>query len=257
VDPTTRAFGIGNSFNALVLGRDDGEYYEALGASLSIRPSLLRKQWYDLRLFAERHDDVATETDFSVPGIFDGDRAFRPNMVADEADLFGGELVLSAALGENPAAIRAGATLQLDGAGGDYEFGRAALTLGTGVPLFAGLSASMEGAAGTSTGTVPVQRLFYLGGPHTLRGYGGNAARGDAFWRARAELARGIPAARIALFADAAGAGPRADWQASRSLRSVGIGGTVLDGLVRADLARALDGDEGWRMDLWVSLKGM
>ena len=256
-DPATRAFGIGNSFNALVLGRDDGEYYESLGASLSMAPSLLHRQWYDVRLSAERHDHVDTHTHFSLPGVFDGDREFRPNIIANEADLFGGELRLSGSFGQNPEALRAGATLQLDGAGGDFEFGRAALTLGTGIPLFAGLSASLEGAAGTSTGTVPVQRLYYLGGPHTLRGYGGNAARGDAFWRGRAELARGMPVARIALFADAAWAGPRGDWRTSVPLRSVGLGATLLDGLVRADLARALDGEESWRMDLWVSLKGM
>lgn len=252
-DPETRPFGIGNSFNALFLGRDDGEYYEALGASLEVMPAATRTQWYGVRLYAERHDSVATETDFSLPQIFDDARTFRPNIAADPADLFGGELTLHGGIGRDPAGWRASATLALDGAGGDFSFGRSALTLRTGVPLFGQLRASLEGAAGTTVGDVPVQRLFYLGGPATLRGYDGSSAFGNAFWRARAELARGWPAARVALFGDVAWAGDRDSFTADGALRSLGIGATFLDGLVRADLARALDGDENWRFDLWVS----
>src|SRR5690606_32667685 len=147
VDPDTRPLGIGNSFNALVLGRDDGEYYEALGASIEVMPAATRTQWYGLRLFAERHDAVATETDFSLPQVFDDARTFRPNIAADPADLFGGELTLHGGIGRDPAGWRASATLALDGAGGDFSFGRSALTLRTGVPLFGQLRASLEGAA--------------------------------------------------------------------------------------------------------------
>ncbi|MHB1170213.1 MAG: BamA/TamA family outer membrane protein, partial [Longimicrobiales bacterium] len=132
-------------------------------------------------------------------------------------------------------------------------FGRSALTLRTGFPLFARLRASLEGAAGSSVGDVPIQRLYYLGGPATLRGYDGSSAVGNSFWRARAEIARGIPAARIALFGDVAWAGDRETLTTDGALRSVGLGVTLLDGLVRADLARALDGAEDWRFDLWVS----
>ncbi len=256
VDPSTRAFGLGNSFNALLLGRDDAEYYEALGVSLDVRPALTNPQWYQLRAFAERHDDVAAETDFSLPGVFDGERTFRPNIIASEADLFGGELVLNGGIGTNPEGWRASATLALDGAGGDFEFGRSALTLRTAIPLFANFSVALEAAAGSSLGDVPVQRLFYLGGPGTLRGYGGNAVRGDGYWRGRAELSRGMPAARLALFGDLGWAGDRDAFNTSQPIRAVGIGATVFDGLVRADLARALDGDESWRFDLWVSIHG-
>lgn len=257
VDPATRGFGIGNSFNALVLGRDDAEYYRALGASLEVGPAPTRPQWYALRLFAEHQDAVETETDFSIPALFEDNRAFRPNIAADEADLFGGSVLLSGGIGRNPAGWRAHATVGLDGAAGDFEFGRGALTLRTGFPLFGRLSGSLEAAAGSSVGVVPVQRLFYLGGPFTLRGYGGNAARGDAFWRGRAELAYGIPAGRLALFGDAAWAGTRDAFTIDDPLRSVGVGATFLNGLVRADIARALDGDESWRLDLWVSLNGL
>ncbi len=233
VDPATRPFGIGNSFNALVLGRDDGEYYEALGASIEVVPSATRAQWYGLRLYAERHDAVETETDFSLPQAFDDGRTFRPNIVADEADLFGGELELHGGIGRDPAGWQARASLALDGAGGDFQFGRSALTLRAGFPLFAKLRASVEGSAGTSTGDVPAQRLFYLGGPATLRGYDGSSAVGNSFWRARAEVARGWPVARFALFGDVAWAGDRDSFTTDGALRSLGVGATFRTGAAR------------------------
>lgn len=256
-DPATRAFGLGNSFNALLLGRDDGEYYQALGASLEVRPASLRPQRYALRLFAERHDAVATATDFSLPSLWDRERTFRPNVVADRADLFGAALTLAGSLGADPTRWRVAGVLDLEGAGGDFEYGRAALTIRAGLPTIGRIAPALEAAAGTSTGDVPVQRLFYLGGPATLRGYAGNAARGDAFWRARGEIGYGGAFGRIALFGDVARAGPRSAFTTDSPLRSIGIGTTLFDGIIRADVARALDGARGWRTDVWVDLEGM
>lgn len=257
VDPTSRAFGFGNSFNAFFIGRDNGEYYRATGASLEVRPSAVRPQRYALRLFAERQAAVRTEAEFTVAKLWDRDRAFRPNIAADRADLFGAELTLAGGLGARPDGWRAGATLDLDGAGGDFEFGRAALTLRAGLPALGPLATSFEVAAGTSVGDVPVQRLFYLGGPFTLRGYDYGAARGNAFWRTRAELGYGAHVGRIAVFGDAGWGGDREAITLDAPLRSVGIGATMLDGMIRADLARALDGPQSWKLHLWLSLDGV
>ena len=46
-------------------------------------------------------------------------------------------------------------------------------------PLFRPLAFALEAAAGTRTGTMPVQGRFYLGGPATLRGYSGAIVAGD------------------------------------------------------------------------------
>jgi hemolysin activation/secretion protein len=105
-------------------------------------------------------------------------------------------------------------------------------------------------AAGAAFGDVPVQSLWYLGGPATMRGYSGNAARGEAFWRGRAEIARAAPGARIVLFSDAGWAGPRDDVQLDPLLLSAGIGASFLDGLLRLDLAHALREPRGWRFDI-------
>ena len=256
-NPDENPFGFGNSFNALLLGRDAGEYYMAAGADFTMRPALIQKQWYALRLFAERQSPATRNTNVSLPHLFDGDRDFRSNILADRADQFGGALTLSHTYGENPAAFRWGATLGVEAAGGDYEYIRPKLTLRSSFPLPGALMASLEGSAGTSSGPLPRQSEWILGGASTLRGYESNAASGAAFWLGRAEIATSLPAARIGIFSDAGWAGPVDGFSSGRALMSVGVGVSMLDGLLRLDLAKALDGDRGLRLHSHVTPLGM
>lgn len=201
VDDATRAFGIGNSLNALLLGRDDGDYF--------------------------------------------------PGTPAASADQLGAALTLRGRRGLDPARPMLGADLMLEGSVGDYRFAKGALTGRALVPLPHGLAVALEAAGGSALGDVPPQSLWYLGGPATLRGYGGGAATGEAFWRARGELAAHFAVGRLAVFGDAGWAGPRADFGAGAALRSLGLGASMLDGLVRLDVARALRAPRGWRADLY------
>ena len=105
-------------------------------------------------------------------------------------------------------------------------------------------------AGGSAFGDVPVQSLWYLGGARTVRGYAGNSARGEAYWRGRVEVAGAAPGARIVLFSDAGWAGERDAFQIDPLLLSAGVGASFLDGLIRLDLARALREPRGWRLDL-------
>jgi hemolysin activation/secretion protein len=123
------------------------------------------------------------------------------------------------------------------------------------VPLV-GLATAVEASAGTSAGSVPAQSLWYLGGPASLRGYAGAAAVGEAFWRARVDLASQATGARLTLFGDAAWAGPRAAFAdnapfAAKPLLAWGVGASFLDGLIRLDVARGLRRPAGWRVDLY------
>jgi hypothetical protein len=61
-----------------------------------------------------------------------------------------------------------------------------------------------------------------------------------------------MPAARIALFADAGQAAARRELGTRPSMLSVGAGASFLDGILRIDLARALRGATGWRLELYV-----
>ena len=83
-----------------------------------------------------------------------------------------------------------------------------------------------------------------------MRGYSGSAAVGSSFARGRAELAYTVGGGGIAVFSDAGWAGLRDSFHTDAALISGGIGLTILDGLIRIDLARALRKPTGWRLEL-------
>ncbi len=109
-----------------------------------------------------------------------------------------------------------------------------------------------EAAAGSSTGTVPIQSAYFLGGSPTLRGYDGGAFAGDAFWRGRFEVGNRFPAFRLALFTDAGWAGARAGFRNGKAKWGGGVGASFFDGLLRLDLARAFSTPRGWRFDMYL-----
>ncbi|HEV8382559.1 MAG TPA: BamA/TamA family outer membrane protein [Gemmatimonadales bacterium] len=252
VDPTARSLAIGNSLGALVLGRDDGDYFRATGAELTIMPAATLPQRFTIRLYAEQQRRAPQQTDFSFPHALHAEHVFRPNITADSANQFGASLTVRTQRGIDPAYAQWTADLTLDGGAGTYRFGRLSGTLRVTAPLGADLAGGVELAGGMVDGRVPVQSYWYLGGPGTLRGYGGNASSGDAFWRARLELANRWPGARVVVFADVGRAGPREQLSLARPLTGLGIGASFLDGLIRVDLARAVRSPTGWRLDFYT-----
>jgi len=251
-DPATGALGFGNSLSALLLGRDDGYYYRAAGAELTIVPAVTAPQRFTIRLYAERQRPAVTRTDFSLAHVLHSDHRFGPNILAAPADQIGAAVTFRAQRGIDPEHARWGTDLTIDGGAGTFGFGRASGTLRFTTPFGRRLAAAVELGAGTSAGSVPIQSAFYLGGPATLRGYGGGAAIGDAFWRARLEVANRLPAARLVLFADVGRAGPREQLSLSDPLLGVGVGASFVDGLVRIDVARAMRYRTGWRVDIYT-----
>lgn len=241
-NPWTNPLGLGNSLDALVLGRDDGAYFRAAGAELTVQPAITAVQSYAVRLFWERQTPALAETQASFAHWVSPTHRFLPNIAAATADQLGAAVILR------------GFNSELDGDAsvGTLRFARVALTSRLTARLPAGLLGGVEAAAGTSAGQLPVQSLWYLGGPATLRGYDGLAAAGEAFWRGRVELANALPFPRLALFSDVGWAGARAEHFRGRPLMSVGVGASVFDGLLRADLARALRSPTGWRFDVYV-----
>jgi hypothetical protein len=251
VDPATRALGFGNSLGALLLGRDDGDYFRAAGVDLTVAPSLSAPQHFTWRIYAEHQFVARRETELSVAHLFRSSRVFRENITADRADEIGTQLTLRGAHPFAEGRGNLGLDAIMDVSAGTFAFGRLALTARATGPLLLGLVGALEAAGGTTAGDVPRQSRWYLGGSATLRGYAGDAADGDAFWRGRAEVANAFPAARIALFADAGWAGARQDAFRIHPLLSAGIGVSFLDGMVRLDLARALRNPKGWRLELY------
>jgi|KBSSwiStaDraftv2_1062776.scaffolds.fasta_scaffold04803_7 surface antigen Omp85-like protein len=248
VNPDTRPFGVVNSVWGVLAQRDDGDYFRSLGVEVTGQNR--ETGGWSWRLYAERQKPAGVETEFSLPHLFNEDRHFRPNVVADRADQFGASLTLR---GNKPLSrsFQVGGDVTLDAAGGDYQFGRGSATLRAIVTPRALLAVAVEASAGVTTGSLPLQSRFYLGGPASLRGYDGAVIAGAAYWRGRVEVGNSFPAVRLMAFSDIGWAGPRDAFTRGRPLIGSGVGASLLDGLVRMDLSRALRAPTGWRFDLY------
>jgi len=250
INPLERPLGIGNSIGAALWGRDNGDYFRATGVELRGAPPRAERAWMEWRLFGEHQHPVSTETDVTLRGAF-SEFDFRPATAAERADQLGAALTLRPVLGTPLLGMAWGAELALEGQTGTFQFARPSLGVHGTLPL-GGLTAAVQAAVGTSLGDVPPQGLWRLGGSGTLRGYDGGTAAGEAFWRGRGEIGSGSGAARLALFSDVGWAGDRDAFTFQRPLWSVGAGASVLDGLFRVDLARALRQPTGWRLELYM-----
>lgn len=248
VNPDTRPFGVVNSVWGVLAQRDDGDYFRALGVELTGRNT--ETGWWSWRMYAEQQKAADVETDFSLPHLFDEGRHFRPNVVADRSDQVGASLTLH---GNKPLSrsFQVGGDVTFEAAAGDYEYGRGSAALRAIVTPRALLAVAVEAAAGVSTGPVPLQGRFYLGGPATLRGYDGAVIAGASYWRGRVEVGNTFPAVRFTAFSDIGWAGPRSAFWRGKPLLGTGVGASLLDGLVRMDLSRAMRSPTGWRFDLY------
>ncbi|MGQ0562536.1 MAG: hypothetical protein ACT443_11760 [Gemmatimonadota bacterium] len=250
-DPFVSPFTVGSSASALVLGRDEADYYRALGVELRAAPSGSAGSWYALRLFAQRESAAQQETNFSLRSLLNDSFEFRENLRADEGDWYGAEVTLRRTRGLDPEGWRFGAELYGHGAFGTSDFARGALTLRMGVPLPGAFTGALEAAAGITSTESPLQYNWYVGGLASLRGYHTAALSGETFWRGRAEIGYGLPALRIVGFGDAGWAGARDGFATGRPLLSVGGGVSFLDGIVRFDVARGLRAPGGWSTTLY------
>jgi hypothetical protein len=261
VDPRGRFLGFGNSMNALLFGRDDGEYFLAAGADVVVTPPSARRETWRVRAYGEHQEPMAVKTRFALAHAFDGNWRFRPNLVAEHIEEAGVELLVAPWWGTDPLAPQLGLELDVRGAtfrrvdGGETgDWARARAVLRGAVPLPGGRwRLGAEAAAGTSWGELPLQRHWILGGSLTLRGYPAATVVGTTFGRTRIEVARTFPAWTLSLFGDGGWAGDRRSFDADDALWAVGAGASVLDGLLRFDLSRGLTGAlRETRFDLYL-----
>lgn len=250
--------GFGASAVAAVFGRDDGFYYRTLGAEIMgahrASVSSLPITW---RLFVEDQNVAKVGTHQSVSHWISETR-FPPNIQATAGLFAGGSAGLGFAVGLDPRKARLSGALRAEAAGGEASYGRGMLDLTLTRGLGESGLATLTAAGGAAAGELPPQRLWYLGGGYTVRGHRAGSAVGDAFWLGRAELARGHPMVRPTIFADIGWAGPRASFSSpGRPLSGVGAGASVLDGMLRLDVARGLGNNEGgrWRAEFYFEVR--
>jgi hypothetical protein len=260
-DPRGRYLEFGNTLNAFLFGRDDGEYFLATGLDLTWRPPEAGRDSHFFRAYVERQDPVSKKIDFALFRSWSGDGIFRPNIPGDRVEEVGAELRLSPWWGTDPLLPQVGLDLYGHGAlwreagtTDQSDYARGSATLRVAVPLAGGRwRLGTEIGGGTTWGVSPLQRHWFLGGPSSLRGYGASTVFGSSFTRARTEVARRFDVATVSVFGDAGWAGRREAFDTEDILYGVGIGGSVLDGLIRLDLSHGLTGSSRQlRLDLYL-----
>jgi len=252
IEPDARHLGLGNSLTGFAFGRDDGDYYRRSGASLAWTPPSAARRTFRVRGYAEYHRAVGVETDFALFKFWKDDWAFRPNIAADEGWEYGAIVELAPWWGTDPRLVQGGLDVELQAATGDREFTRASVAGMLVVPLPADLRLAVEAGGGRIFGTPSVQRLWYVGGPRTLRGYAPRVLGGETSIRGRVELAKVYPFGGVTLFSDYAWAGDHSTYAVDDGFYSIGAGLSLLDGLVRFDAAYGLRTPRNLRVDFYL-----
>ena len=241
----------GSSLSGLLFGRDEGFYYRATGAEIGWqREGTALLTW---RVFAERQREAAVENNWSL-----GPK-FMPNIVAQRGNYLGAAARIIHSYGLDPNRFRMFTDARVEGAMGDSAnavFGRGALDL-TFTQGFGRYAAALTMSGGSSIGDVPVQRLWYLGGAHTVRGQRADpSVAGNAFWLGRLELGGQVVGVRPVIFGDIGWTGDRTKLQmVGRPMSGAGVGMSFLDGLIRFDLSRGIYPGKKIRLDMYVDAK--
>jgi hypothetical protein len=230
-------------------GQDDGQYYRALGGEVShVRAG--RRTRSSVRFFYEHHTEAEKLTDVYL---------FRPiggelpgNIVAERGGVFGAAARLQWQAGLDPRGWVAAGFVSAEAGSGDFQYQRVAGAVQVARPLFLGLAGGLEAQAGAAWDQ-PTQRGFSVGGIRTARAFRTGTRFGSSFWTGRAELATAFPAFRLLAFGDFGWAGDRADFLAADDwISSVGLGASILDGVLRFDLAKAVRGGNDFRIHMYL-----
>lgn len=246
---------LGSSISAFAFGRDEGFYYRASGLELTRTPDAGGESALVMSLFAEQERTARQQTTFSLARSVNGTQ-FEPNVEAVRGIYAGARARYLRSFGLDPQGFRLFSDTRLEGAHGDSgSYGRAAIDL-TGSHGIGNGAASITVAGGSSVGVLPTQRFWFLGGTPTVRGQRPGVEAGNAFWLGRAELGYGLSVVRPVLFGDIGWAGDRTRWRdIGQPASGVGVGMSVMDGLVRFDVARGIAPEKAWRVNAYLDAR--
>lgn len=238
--------GLATSLNALLLGHDDGDYFWRTGGRVQATWGNPGRQSLTLAAFGERQAPADVHARFSLGGDL------RPNIAAQRLDAFGLAWDARFQRGDDPRGGVFTGRIWGEGAGGSTRYWRAMATTSVLGDIGGIASAALSGTLGLASSDAPLQRWFFLGGSHSLRGFQGGFFRGTGAWLVRGEVGTWGEGIRGVLFADAGWAGPRDELSDHRPGVSAGLGLSLADGLLRFDLARGLMRGEDWRFHFYL-----
>lgn len=248
--------GLMSSANALFAGNDYGVYFRSHGVELGSRRMPVESgsvvEW---RAFVERQEPAHLGPDQSLAHWLGGGR-FAENPKASAGTYSGVESKVVAVLGLNPRRLQVSGELAAEAAHGPLRYARVRAESRIARGLWAHGHASAVLAAGTSSGALPVQRRFYLGGPASLHAHQVGEVQGESFWLTRGELGWQGEVLRRGLFIEQGWAGARREFtRAGTRSAAAGLSLSVLDGLVRLDASARIEGRPRWTLDLAVDVR--
>lgn len=252
IDERARHLGLGNSLLAASFGRDDGDYYYRSGGAVEWTPPSAVRRAYRFRTYAEYHRQAPVSTEFALFQFWKDGWGFRPNVPAQEGWEYGAVLDVNPWWGTDPLLTQGGFDLMVQGGTGMTEYVRASLTGRLIVPVSSRIRVALEAGGGTSWGTPTVQRLWYIGGARTLRGFVPRIDGGADYGRGRLEIARTFTWGALSVFSDYGWAGEWDGFDMTSGYTSAGIGFSILDGLIRADAAYGFGQAGDFRLDLYL-----
>lgn len=248
-DPLAPGLTFANSFDALWLARDDGDYVFVQGGEVRYQRRLGLAA--DLTLQA-RFGSESAPGHLAHDGLNDllgGDGVFPPNgpVIAGSYWVAGAEVTG----GSRAFSWRAGA----EGTAGARSVGRGWLAATARARLAPGLDLTGSGWAGASAGDSIPQRQFRLGGLKTLRGYPAGSFRGASAWALSLDvgMTRGVLAPVV--FADAGQTAAHALRFAGQPAFSFGAGVSLLEGVLRLDAARPVAPKAAWLFTLVIGAR--
>ena len=244
---------VGSSISSLLWAHDEGFYFRSAGAELT--STTPRNGAFTWRLFAERQDDAEKHTNLSLWHALGG-AGFNPNIRAEDATAFGLGAQYHESFGLDPNGLRATVDVRGEGATGTFDYARASVEATATRGLGAKLDGALTASVGSSVGSVPIQRAWFLGGVATVRGQEPGTQAGDAYWLGRAEIGRTFVGVRPTIFYDIGWAGGRENFAKSlRPISGAGVGLSVMDGLFRFDIAHGINPNHALRADLYTSAR--
>jgi hypothetical protein len=249
VDPFSTGRNLTNSFNALFVAHDNGDYLLARGGAARLETGI--GSGLDLALSAgvERHSTLRQVAESEVNDFLGGSGSFPENPPVRE-ETFG---LVSAGLSSRRRThwditvdLMVGAGQATPRLFGDFRrsFGwRRGITL--------------RGKAGTGTRPGLPQTLFRLGGLNTVRGFEYGTVRSQAMWAVQLDLAPLGGRVRPVAFLDAGQGAEISGLFSSTALVGGGMGLSLFSGLIRLDFSHPISPDAGGKVRFDIVVQGV
>ena len=228
----------GNSLMAFLYGQDDGHYYTAEGGSVWGERNWGLNTWR-VEFFGETDRTARPRVTYS---LFARDTLeVGPGLEAEDGDFYGARAAFEHQRGLMVQDGVLVTNLWIEATTGDRDYFKIGGIV-DGLKSWGSWAVGARAGGGWILGDAPVQRGYFLGGTTTVRGLDPATLEGTAMALGRLEVGFGPPGSRIVGFGDVGWAGE--DGSLVRGA-SAGIGLSLMEGVIRLDLAKVLEGGTG------------